>query len=49
MVYQLKVNGAINTIAWHPRDYWLAFAETEKDKHARDVGNISVWGMTLAT
>jgi len=47
MVHQRAVNGAINTMAWHPREYWLAYAEaaSEKDKHPRDAGNICLWGL----
>jgi THO complex subunit 3 len=44
MVHQIKCNGAINTMAWHPQAHFLAYAEAERDKHSRDVGNITLWG-----
>jgi THO complex subunit 3 len=43
LVSQIKCNAAINTMAWHPQNHWLAFAEAEKDKHARDSGNITLY------
>jgi len=30
-------------MAWHPGSHWLAFAEAEKDKYAKDSGNITLY------
>jgi len=43
LVSQIKCNGPINTMAWHPGSHWLAFAEAEKDKYAKDSGNITLY------
>lgn len=44
-VYGLPTEAAMNAVAWHPKEYILAFAGDEKDKHReRDMGNVRIFG-----
>jgi len=34
----------MNAVAWHPKELLLAYAGDERDKHARDLGSIKIFG-----
>lgn len=45
-VADITVNAATFTVAWHPKQYLLAYAcddKEDKDRR-RDAGNLRVWG-----
>lgn len=45
MVYQIACKAAMNTVAWHPSNLWLAYAGDEKHKHTdRDEGSVKIFG-----
>jgi len=43
-VYSIECGAAMNAVAWHPKEYILAYAGDEKDKHQRDAGSIKIFG-----
>lgn len=45
-ITEIPVEAATSTVAWHPKQYLLAYACEDKDKddHKRDTGNIKVFG-----
>ncbi|XP_063707357.1 THO complex subunit 3 [Culicoides brevitarsis] len=47
-IADIPVDAATFTVAWHPKQYLLAFACDDKDgsDRRRDAGNLKVWGWT---
>ncbi|XP_059612051.1 THO complex subunit 3 [Phlebotomus argentipes] len=47
-VADISVDAATFTVAWHPKQYLLAFACDDKDScdRRRDAGSLKVWGFT---
>jgi len=45
LLHKMSCGTAINTMAWHPRLHWLAFATSNKrERNSR--GSIHIWGFT---
>lgn len=46
-ITDIPVEAATFTVAWHPKQYLLAYACDDKDKydHKRDTGNLKVFGL----
>jgi THO complex subunit 3 len=45
-ISEISVDAPTFTVAWHPKQYLLAYACDEKDSSRRDAGNLKVWGFT---
>lgn len=47
-ISDIAVDAATFTVAWHPKQYLLAYACDDKDPYdrKRDAGNLKVWGFT---
>lgn len=47
-VADISVDAATFTVAWHPKQYLLAYACDDKDANdrRRDAGNLKVWGLS---
>lgn len=47
-VADIAVDAATFTVAWHPKQYLLAYACDDKDNNdrRRDAGNLRVWGFS---
>ena len=48
-VHAISCRAAMNTVAWHPKQYLLAFAGDDKDRHGKDEGAIRVFGFEPGT
>jgi len=48
-VHAISCRAAMNTVAWHPKQYLLAFAGDDKDRHGKDEGAIRVFGFDSGT
>ncbi|KAI9356297.1 WD40-repeat-containing domain protein [Zopfochytrium polystomum] len=46
-VYKLQCGAAVNTVAWHPSKYLLAYAGDEVSGPSRNEGNLRVFGISV--
>ena len=45
-IFQIPVNAATNSLAWHPTRHLIAYACDDVDKSGRAMGGLRVWGYT---
>lgn len=44
-VHHIECTAAMNTVAWSPRDYYLAFAGDETSPDGKYAGNLKIFSM----
>ncbi|KAI8377876.1 WD40-repeat-containing domain protein [Radiomyces spectabilis] len=44
-VHHIECSAAMNTVAWHPRDYYLAYAGDEMTLDGKFAGNLKIFSM----
>jgi len=43
-VYSVQCDTPMNSLAWHPKEYYLASAGDDRDKYSKDCGTIKIFG-----
>ena len=44
-VHHIECSAAMNTVAWHPRDYYLAYAGDEQTADNKYAGNLRIFSI----